>query len=643
MFMRWSGLNRAQRGLHVIIAATVLAAAMAAMQSGPAWAITTDPNGPNPCANQITASFSLSTASISLGQPMTLSWNIQGRPGCNPVLPRLYYRDATTGVLINTDVTGSVGLSGTVVDRPQSSGAYFIEILVNLRRLDYWSQLVAVGLPAVNGKTTVNITQSNQNGLFAQAINVPNAVVYVAGTLDLDLSYMDSLCVRPGVQIIGVRTVNRRGPLLFTTTFPSELLTVGCKWGDGQNHPSDNVRISGIRLDGGESDDPFSAVGTDDADGIAVYSSQDVEIDHNEIYRWRGAAVNVHDGNASNDPNFVGRINLDNAGTVWVHDNYIHHNQHPSSNYCGETLIDGDGHAAGYGVEVSDGAYALIERNVFDWNRHSIAGNGKTGTGYLAYRNLILANGGVHFRCLDKTGGEIAFGLGLLNPFSWGEFLFVAALDGSSIYHTHAIDMHAVDNCGIGDHDCGPAGEYMDIEFNTVLYTVGNVIHLRGTPRVGMVVQHNVFAHTKHDGGMLTPGAMLQNESGLHDSDNLLGVNTFNNRRTVCDFDGDGIPDPFIATGVTFWYASSAMDGRWVFVAQSPASIGEVSFGDFDGDGLCDVRARGQVFLNPDAPAVVASWPGGVLTSPAIVSTVHSAPAGPGLSVISTTSRAAGL
>jgi hypothetical protein len=136
---------------------------------------------------------------------------------------------------------------------------------------------------------------------------------------------------------------------------------------------------------------------------------------------------------------------------------------------------------------------------------------------------------------------------------------------------------------------------------------------------------------------------MLHNESGLHDSDNALGVNTFNNRKTICDFDGDGVPDPFIATGVTFWYASSAMDGRWVFVAQSPASIGEVSFGDFDGDGLCDVRARGQVFLNPDAPAVVTSWPGGVLTAPGVaITAVPSAPAGPSLPTIGTSSRAAG-
>jgi Putative Ig domain/PASTA domain/Right handed beta helix region len=413
------------------------------------------------------------------------------------------------------------------------------------------------------------------------------------------------------VQILGDQSAIRAGPPLFTKTFPPVLLQVGA-----DRDPSDGVRITGIRLDGGESDDPFSAVGKDDADGIAVFSSRDVEIDHNELYRWRGAAVNVHDGNS--------RINRDNASTVRVHDNYIHHNQHPSSDTCESSLIGG-GHAAGYGVVATDGAYVLIERNVFDWNRHSIAGDGKAGTGYLAFRNLILQHGGVHFRCVD-TDTDVLGGLTLLlGPFGAAAALVTEqVLDSDSIYHTHAIDMHAINTChhGVfvgdglettfGDHNCGPAGEFMDIEFNTVLYTVGNGIHLRGTPTIGMDVKHNVFAHHNHDGGFLTPGAMLQNETGLHDSDNIFALDTFNNRRS-CDFDGDGITDPFIATGVTFWYASSMLGGRWVFLAQSPALVDEVTLGDFDGDGRCDVAARGQVFLNP-GPLPFARNPGNVST-----------------------------
>jgi hypothetical protein len=65
--------------------------------------------------------------------------------------------------------------------------------------------------------------------------------------------------------------------------------------------------------------------------------------------------VNVHDHNDDDDPAAaagpVGRINRDNADTVAdtvkVHDNYIHHNQHPSSGICGSKSIAGGGHAAG--------------------------------------------------------------------------------------------------------------------------------------------------------------------------------------------------------------------------------------------------------------------------------------------------------
>ena len=136
--------------------------------------------------------------------------------------------------------------------------------------------------------------------------------------------------------------------------------------------------------------------------------------------------------------------------------------------------------------------------------------------------------------------------------------------------------MHAVNDCWPGDHDCGPAGEFMDIELNTILYTAGNGIHLRGTPAdtvSGMTVRRNVFAHEDRYGGIfggiLSPGAMVQNETGLHDGDNIFGLDTFNHRR-FCDFDGDGVPDPIIATGVTLWFSSSVLGGRWVFLRLSP-------------------------------------------------------------------------
>jgi hypothetical protein len=89
-----------------------------------------------------------------------------------------------------------------------------------------------------------------------------------------------------------------------------------------------------------------------------VFSSVNIDIDNNEIYGWRGSAVEVRDGMEGREDTLP---RVENIGdfAVRVHDNFIHHNQRYRS--------------LGYGVSVHDGAYVLIARNVFDYNRHAIA------------------------------------------------------------------------------------------------------------------------------------------------------------------------------------------------------------------------------------------------------------------------------
>src|SRR5262249_50600004 len=151
--------------------------------------------------------------------------------------------------------------------------------------------------------------------------------------------------IAQGVHIVGMPVRGASGPRLHTRTFPNALLTIT---GGHTSDAANDVRITGIRLDGGMSDDPWTAVGQPDAKGIVISSALNVEIDHDELDHWRGAAVSVQD-----PEKMIAQANLT---TVRIHDNWIHHNQHPSANSCIDSLIGHD-HAGGYGVELAGGAY----------------------------------------------------------------------------------------------------------------------------------------------------------------------------------------------------------------------------------------------------------------------------------------------
>lgn len=74
-------------------------------------------------------------------------------------------------------------------------------------------------------------------------------------------------------------------------------------------------------------------------------------------------------------------------------DHHIHHNRIHKCQYKG----------LGYGV-CHDVASSLIEYNVFDANRHSLAGTGRPGCGYVARHNVELGISLSH--CFDMHGGR---------------------------------------------------------------------------------------------------------------------------------------------------------------------------------------------------------------------------------------------
>ncbi len=506
------------------LAASLVASVAVGARGAPSTpAIPTNPGDPpdSPClAGVKVTSFSASPSSVDLGEGSTLRWNVQIPRDCAQLTLQLNSQPVRKqGSLAVTPIADTTyALSAKLRGRP----------LGTLR-----SVAVRVVLPA-----EVTIDGNHLARLLRQALRTPSTTIRVQSGVQLDLSLgtYASMPVAEGVTLLGTRTPREPGPRLYTRSRHTRLLVIR----------ENDVRISGLRIEGPDLD----VAGDPRATGIYISPDRGVRLDHveidnNELYGWNGAAIGVNDD--------AGRISYArNPGAVRIHDNYIHHNQHPTS--------------AGYGVVIGNGAYALIEQNVFDYNRHAIAGDGSDWSGYRAYRNLVLQHGGRH-----KAGGVL-----------WR--------------HTHQFDMHGQDNCGPGDifsdslYNCGTAGHDLEIIRNSFLYTAGPAVKVRGTPQRepwGALVTSNVFAHDDLD------DAVKQNERGVYKSDNRVDIDG-SDRYGACDFDADGTNDRFMATGQTWWYASRGT-GPWTYLNTSERLLSELRLADVNGDGRCDVVAGSLV------------------------------------------------
>ena len=351
------------------------------------------------------------------------------------------------------------------------------------------------------------------------------------------------------------------------------------------NIPNDGVRIRGFRLIG-----PSFGQQTSNETGIRVQECVDVEVSNMEIAGWGGAAIAVKDNDPVLDipegcervpprprsgrphprplsqafrcppgkqvtrlpyPGPYGRMTQ--ASQVRIFNNYLHHNQHPS---------DGTS-AAGYGVDVGYGAFAQITENVFDDNRHAIVASGDSG-GYDAKRNLILKGGGYH--CCGFR-------------------------------HTHIVDVHGDDHCGflglVSSHvyNCGNAGYQFSFEENAFQYLRDNAIKIRGKPRHHAYIANNVFPHEGLEDDWGDDAVYLQTTSNVEIGRGNLHPRDSFGKYEVCDFDGDGIDDLFLATGKTWWYSSMG-EFQWSYLGRKPQSGDEIQLGYFDADQRCDVMTE---------------------------------------------------
>ncbi len=539
---------------------------------------------PDPCQQpqpQVISFTPQGPTTVMFGDTVTLSWNVQVASGCNYAL---YVNGQRQGLL-----------QGSLPVQPVFDTSYSLT-------LQYGPNL-GLYIPAQTGKISVaccpkdpsdrtgtrnlaTISSQQMVGMFVRALGTPNTTVNVTAD-SLDLTGLPNwyptvesrILISDGVHLIGGRTAVpgqpfNPGPRLFVTDHPQWLFEVS----------GNNVKVSGVRIEGPdmwETDTTCIGIHISDVNPNSTPpppNGINVEIDHSEFSGWSDSAVWVQDDPGKTmvqviiDPRTPQLVYPNNPKTepVYIHDNFFHHNQHF--------------HGNGYGVGLGN-AHVLIERNVFDWNRHAISAAASAGTGYRAYRNLVLENGGIN-------AGDFAT---YLEPIPF----------------VQQFDMHGSDNCPgfiSALYNCGTAGHDFDVRYNSFLYKHDAAVRLRGTPTLGLpvgaTIMFNVFAHDfENDAVKSTVGAPNVQL-------NLTGRSTYYAWNT-CDFDGDGINDLFIATEQTMWYCPGPSDcvttpgsGKptWVYLNMSTKRTDQLSLGHFSGGRVCDVVDGGFISVGGSGP-----------------------------------------
>ncbi|MGC9319468.1 MAG: PKD domain-containing protein [Armatimonadota bacterium] len=198
------------------------------------------------------------------------------------------------------------------------------------------------------------VVRTPQGLLEALQAATAGDVVYVDDSAEVDMTGIEMVEVPGGVTLASGRGRDgSRGGLIYSDSrypngeYTAVLLTGG---------PA--VRLTGLRLrgpSGDYGDHHYERIGV----SCAVRDAHgDLQVDNCELWCWDKWA-----------------IYLDEIGRAHIHHNFIHHTRRAGY---------------GYGVWVADGGEALIEANLFDFNRHHI-GSGAQETGsYEARYNLCL-------------------------------------------------------------------------------------------------------------------------------------------------------------------------------------------------------------------------------------------------------------
>jgi hypothetical protein len=551
---------------------------------------------PSRCITEATAELITTPPAVDWGSSTNLQWQAIVPPDC-------------PDVKVSLD-NALVAATGTRSVTPTRSQTY--RLIVSERRGPTFSYKEAKADVSVRYPPRVAI---NSGTLDPAAVLVgalqsdnPEQLVILDCNVDINMTGLKDIRIGDNRTLIAspecMRSLRKRGPRIFVTDTRGgrPLFVIN----------GDNVRISGFQLRGPTD---FMAQGDRKEKGIIISPTaspaplRNVEISNMEIYHWSGLGIQVVDNIEQAQR---GRLFNTNEGAVRIRTNYFHHNRH--------------GAGEGYGVVVGGGGYALIERNAFDENRHAIAGGSKHAdgndySGYTARDNFILAGGGRH--CADSGGtgatiGGVVGGIlgGIGGFFVGGPVGAVAGAAGGAAllggagyvagtwcWSTHQIDMHGDDNRWYGEHNwqCGTAGETMMIQRNTILYTKGPAIKIRGNPADKAVVDANIFKNDSRSDAIEQNGACGWGDNITKPVD-VRPNNVFGHDPTQqlgsCDFAGDGQKDQFMATGVT-WWAKSPVTNQWYYLNTMSEKLPQLRLADFDGDRICDVAPPGRAEARP--------------------------------------------
>ncbi|HVE67104.1 MAG TPA: VCBS repeat-containing protein [Solirubrobacteraceae bacterium] len=368
-------------------------------------------------------------------------------------------------------------------------------------------------------------------------------------------AYERAIPIRSNVQLVGERGFLASRPTVYSEDTSVKRTTFAIV--------GNNVSVRGIHFDGRK---PYNQNSTDAEFVDALTVAEDPEtkqgrnilIADNEFEGWSHAGVSltgIH-GNAMRadyDRSWA-RLLPSDAGLVRIENNYMHHN-----------TMDG----GGYGVVVAGGAYGHIEGNVFDTNRHAVAGTGRAYSGYIARHNYVL-QGGV------KQSG----------------------------YWNQHFDMHGEPVSGYG----GSAGYRFEISFNTIrgeqeyscfvtCLKTRPALMLRGKTLIGAYFNGNVAVHDDLDEAVSLKDSKYSTGIGedhddfnFHAAGNRFDVD-YSTEIAAGDFDGDGRDDVFLANG-TAWFYSRAGVREWQYLRPSNKRIHELGLADVDNDGVTDVLWR---------------------------------------------------